>query len=81
MITEFLLFFINIGLIAFLIYRERQHERQVREVLAARLSRDASEFKAAVEESKPAEPDKPEPVEIPLEDAPAEDILGAFKKK
>ncbi len=81
MITEFLLFFINIGLIAYLIYRERQHERTLRAILAARLSRDVSEFKSAVEESKPATLENPEPVGIPLEDVSAEEMLGALNKK
>lgn len=80
MTTEFLLFFINISFIGLLIYRERQHEKTLRDVLAAKLSRDAGEFVSAVKEPEPEEPKAPEPVEIPLEDVPAEELLGAIKK-
>jgi hypothetical protein len=78
---EILFFLINIGLLLFLFYREKQHEKMAREILAAKLSRDVSEFKEIIEEPKKKKEVKQEPVEIPLEDVPAEEMIAAFKKK
>ncbi len=81
MTIEILLFFINIILFAYLIYRERQNERILKTILAAKLSRDVSEFKSAIEDSKLETLEKSEPNEIPLEDMSAEEMLGVLNKK
>lgn len=78
---EILLFIINISLIGYLIYRERQHEQIVRSILAARLSRDAWEFKNTIEKPQAEEKSKTEEeTEIPLEDVPAEEMLRVLNK-
>lgn len=78
--TEILFFTINIILIAYLIYRERQHEKSLQNILVAKLSRDASEFMAMIEKPTTEEQEE-EPTEIPLDDVAAEEMLGVLNKK
>lgn len=81
MSNEILIFLISVGLLLFLFYRERQYEKSLRDILAAKLSQDASEFKFATEKEKPVEEKKAEPEEIPLEELSAEEMLKALKKE
>lgn len=77
--NEILLFIIIVLLIAFIFYNERQREKSLRDILLAKLSKDAGEFKFATEEVKAGSVEK-EVVEIPLEDMSAEEMLGVLKK-
>jgi hypothetical protein len=79
--TEILFFLIIAGLIAFLVYREKQYERVIRDILAAKLSRDAGEFKAATGEKLEVGEGEPEEETVPLEDVSAEEMIKGWKEK
>ncbi len=78
---EILLFFITIVFFAYLFFREWQNEKILKTILIAKLSRDVSEFKSAIEDSKSETLEESEPDEIPLEDMSAEEMLGVLNKK
>lgn len=79
--TETFLSTIIILLLAFQFYKERQFEKIIKEVLAAKIAKDAFEFKSLSSEnvsSVTPQKTKLEPEEIPIEEAPPEKLLEAL---
>ena len=75
------LFVINLFLIGLLFYKEYQHKQEIkdltRDILSARLSKDAYEFK----KEEKVEEFTPPTLEIPLEDVDVDDILKINKEE
>lgn len=70
---------IILGLIGFCFYKERKQEQIIKELLAFKLSKSATEFQATIEEKPKEETPKEEEV-LPIEEAPPEKLLEALKK-
>lgn len=71
-------------LLGFLFYREKQFEKILKEILAAKFAKDAFEFKNLSSESvlsSRSNETKLEPQEIPIEEAPVDKLLEALGQK
>lgn len=79
--TEIFLTAIIIFLLSLQFYKERQFEKIVKEILAAKIAKDAFEFKSLSSESVPSgtpKETKLEAEEMPIEEAPPEKLLEAL---
>lgn len=77
---DYLFFAIIVGLLGYVFFKEKQNEKIIRDILAFKISKDASDFKNLVMRDKEEEKETVEaPEEIPLEEAPADKILEKLK--
>lgn len=81
---EIFLTTIIIFLLGLQLYKERQFEKIIKEILAAKFAKDAFEFKNLSSESvlsSRSNETKLEPQEIPIEEAPVDKLLEALGQK
>lgn len=76
---EIFLVIIVIFLLGLQFYKERQFEKILKEILAAKIAKDAFEFKSLSSEIvPPGKEKKAETEELPIEEAPPEKLLEAL---